>query len=270
MVRTPEFDAAVAEVARLHFIKLRWLVPPLKSLSLGQGNRLPAGEKLRENGLNYATNEKLYVAKAVLIDPREYLRLPSHLEEMARVDKFASICGTNRENPLGLSPQPVIDPIVDGTRVFLGAWSGAGGFRGWGLPEVTPDRWIGWMSPSIETGFYGDGAIIEYSGGMRSGSYWNWPFKFENNKPYYNPKINPRSSNDVEAILKGLASGKVSNQPTVCPPYSPPPPVVPQEEKKPTNTVITPRNQSKPVAKPVPKVMRKRNTIVPIPLPKRR
>ena len=268
---TPDFVDAVAEFTKTLAIKFKWLVPPLKSMSLGQGLRLRVGEKLKEeDGMSYSSNEKSYRATAMLIDPREYIRLPSHLAEMARVDKFASLCGTTRDNPLGIECLGKV--LVDYVPVFVGAYRLPGDFANWGPEQITYDKYLGFMLGGFSTHFYANGDPVAYSGGLRGNSYWNWPLKYDaiNRKYYYDPKTNPRSADDVEAILKGLSSGKITNQPTVCPPYLPPPPVVPQEEKKPTNTVITPRNKSMPVAKPVPKVTRKRNTIVPIPLPKRR
>ena len=269
---TPDFIDAVAEFTKTLAIKLRWLVPPLKSLSLGQGYWLPEGVKLREAGMSYSSNEAVYMANALLIDPREYIRLPSHLAEMARVDKFASLCGTTRDNPLGIKCLGQV--LVDYVPIFVTSYKLNCGFKNYSQPEqITYDKYMVWMNGGdSETFFFKDGAISDYSGGLRSGSYWGWPLKYDgiNKKYYYDPKTNPRSADDVEAILKGLASGKITNQPTAYHPYLPPPPVVPQKEKKPTNTVITPRNKSMPVAKPVPKRTFKRNTIVPIALPKSR
>lgn len=283
-----DFIGAVNEVLRLHLLKLSWLVPPLKSLSLGQGYRLPSNQKMREAGFNttgyknwdgqvrnqnQAMGEKIYFAKAVLIDPREYLRLPSHLAEMARVDKFAAMCGMKREEekmPLGdiiprtgLSPVPSIgEVVINGVRVFLGAWHG----RDRWLGGFDPERWEQQMYPDLETSFWADGSIQRYSGGLRSGEYWNWPVKFDavNGKMYYDPKVNPRSSDDVEAILRGLSTGKIKGEQPVMPAASEPKPPVPQAEPKPTSSV--PSYVPKiPVAKQAKKPFPKRNTVKPVP-----
>lgn len=281
-----DFIDAVNEVLRLHVIKLRWLVPPLKSLSLGQGYRLPSDQKMRVAGFatysyknwdgqvrseNQAVGENIYYAKAVLIDPREYLRLPSHLAEMARVDKFAAMCGMTREEEkmplgdiqphMGLSPTPAISVVIDSVRVFLAAWHGRDAWLG----GMGPERWEQQMYPQLETAFFADGSIQRYSGGLRSGEYWNWPLKFDaiKGKMYYDPKVNPRSSDDVEAILRGLSTGKIKDEPLVMPATSEPKPPVPQAEPKPMSSV--PSYAPKiPVAKQAKKTFPKRNAVKPV------
>ena len=282
-----DFVDAVNEVIRLHGIKLMWLVPPLKSLSLGQGYRLPSDQKMRVAGFatysyknwdgqvrseDQAVGENIYYAKAVLIDPREYLRLPSHLAEMARVDKFAAMCGMTREEermPMqdtmprrGLSPIPAIEPvIIEGVKLFQATWHGRD--RWW--PGFNAERWEQQMYPQLENAFFADGSIQRYSGGLRSGEYWNWPLKFDaiKGKVYYDPKVNPRSSDDVEAILRGLSTGKIKDEPLVMPAASVPKPPIPQAEPKPTSSV--PSYAPKiPVAKQAKKTFPKRNSVKPV------
>lgn len=121
------------------------------------------------------------------------------------------------------------------------------------------------MYPQLENAFFADGSIQRYSGGLRSGEYWNWPLKFDaiKGKVYYDPKVNPRSSDDVEAILRGLSTGKIKDEPLVMPAASVPKPPIPQAEPKPTSSV--PSYAPKiPVAKQAKKTFPKRNSVKPV------
>lgn len=288
-----EFIDAVAEVFRLHMIKLRWLVPPVKSLSVGQGYRPVPNKKVTISGFNTThfkkapwninpnnenqAGEKLYRIEVNLISPMEYLRLPSHLAEMARVDKIVALCKGKRDDIKGVegsftdgagnhlvlqdSVSRPGEPEVETARTFLGCWSQ----RDRWSPGLNAEYWDLWMRATDKVmDYYIDGSTTDYADGLRGNGYWNWPIKFNaiTGKMYYNPKINPRSTNEVEAILNNLSTGKVSDQPLVKDPINTKPSPVLKVEPLPT--AVPPKNPNKDIAKPKKKAPVNRNKTAPI------
>ena len=294
-----EFIDAVAEVFRLHMIKLRWLVPPVKSLSVGQGYRPVPNKKVTISGFNTThfkkapwninpnnenqAGEKLYRIEVNLISPMEYLRLPSHLAEMARVDKIVALCKGKRDDIKGVegsftdgagnhlvlqdSVSRPGEPEVETARTFLGCWSQ----RDRWSPGLNAEYWDLWMRATDKVmDYYIDGSTTDYADGLRGNGYWNWPIKFNaiTGKMYYNPKINPRSTNEVEAILNNLSTGKVSDQPLVKDPINTKPSPVLKVEPLPTPT--PPKNPKMVIAKPRVRLIVNRNKVVPIAKPKKK
>ena len=288
-----EFIDAVAEVHRLHMIKLRWLVPPVKSLSVGQGYRPVPNKKVTISGFNTThfkkapwninpnnenqAGENLYRIEVNLISPMEYLRLPSHLAEMARVDKIVALCKGKRDDINGVdgaftdgagnhlvlqdSVSRPGEPEVETARTFLGCWSQ----RDRWSPGLNAEYWDLWMRATDKVmDYYIDGSTTDYADGLRGNGYWNWPIKFNaiTGKMYYNPKINPRSTNEVEAILNNLSTGKVSDQPLVKDPINTKPSPVLKVEPLPT--AVPPKNPNKGIAKPKKKAPVNRNKTAPI------
>ena len=288
-----EFIDAVAEVHRLHRMKLVWLVPPVKSLSVGQGYRPVPNKKVTISGFNTThfkkapwninpnnenqAGEKLYRIEVNLISPMEYLRLPSHLAEMARVDKIVALCKGKRDDIKGVegaftdgagnhlvlqdSVSRPGEPEVEVARTFLGCWSN----RDRWSPGLNAEYWDLWMRATDKVmDYYIDGSTTDYADGLRGNGYWNWPIKFNaiTGKMYYNPKINPRSTNEVEAILNNLSTGKVSDQPLVKDPINTKPSPVLKVEPLPT--AVPPKNPNKGIAKPKKKAPVNRNKTAPI------
>lgn len=288
-----EFIDAVAEVHRLHRMKLVWLVPPVKSLSVGQGYRPVPNKKVTISGFNTThfkkapwninpnnenqAGENLYRIEVNLISPMEYLRLPSHLAEMARVDKIVALCKGKRDDIKGVegaftdgagnhlvlqdSVSRPGEPEVEVARTFLGCWSN----RDRWSPGLNAEYWDLWMRATDKVmDYYIDGSTTDYADGLRGNGYWNWPIKFNaiTGKMYYNPKINPRSTNEVEAILNNLSTGKVSDQPLVKDPINTKPSPVLKVEPLPT--AVPPKNPNKGIAKPKKKAPVNRNKTAPI------
>lgn len=292
-----EFIDAVAEVFRLHMMKLRWLVPPVTSLSVGQGYRPVPDKKRTISGFNTTgfkrapwninpnnenqAGENLYRIEVNLISPMEYLRLPSHLAEMARVDKIAALCKGKRDDIKGVegafidgagnhlvlqdSVSRPGEPEVETARTFLGCWSNRDRWIG----PMSPEYWDNWMSGNDKVmDHYIDGSTTDYADGLRANGYWNWPIKFNavTGKMYYNPKINPRSTNEVEAILNNLSTGKVSDQPLVKDPINTKPSPVLKVEPLPT--AVPPKDPKMKIAKPRVRPVVNRSKVVPIAKPK--
>jgi hypothetical protein len=288
-----EFIDAVDEVFRLHMMKLRWLVPPVKSLSVGQGYRPVPNKKRTISGFNTThfkrapwninpnkeneAGENIYRIPVNLISPMDYLRLPSHLAEMARVDKIAALCKGKRDDIKGVegaftdgagnalvlqdSVSRPGEPEIESVRTFLGCWSNRDRWMG----PMSPEYWDDWMSGNDKVmDHYIDGSTTDYADGLRGNGYWNWPIKFNavTGKMYYNPKINPRSTNEVETILNNISSGKVSDQPAVKDPINTKPSPVLTPEPLPATT--PPKNPNKDIAKPKKKAHVNRNKAVPI------
>ena len=241
-VFSKEFIDAVAEVHRLHRMKLVWLVPPVKSLSIGQGYRPVPNKKPTISGFNttyfkkapWSINpnnenqggENQYRIEVNLISPMEYLRLPSHLAEMARVDKIVALCKGKRDDIHGVegaftsgsgnhlvlkdSVSRPGEPEVETARTFLGCWSQ----RDRWSPGLNAEYWDLWMRQNNVMDYYIDGSTTDYADGLRPNQYWNVPIKFNaiTGKMYYNPKIAPRSTNEVEAIITDLVTGKIMDE----------------------------------------------------------
>jgi hypothetical protein len=237
-----EFIDAVTEVHRLHGMKLRWLVPPVKSLSVGQGYRPVPNKKVTISGFNTThfkkapwninpnnknqAGENIYRIEVNLISPMEYLRLPSHLAEMARVDKIVALCKGKRDDINGVdgaftsgsgnhlvlkdSVSRPGEPEVETARTFVGCWSNRDRWS-----NLNAEYWDLWMHAQNNVmDYYIDGSTTDYADGLRGNRYWNWPIKFNaiTGKMYYNPKINPRSTNEVEAIITDLVTGKIMDE----------------------------------------------------------
>ena len=329
-VFSKEFIDAVAEVHRLHRMKLVWLVPPVKSLSVGQGYRPVPNKKVTISGFNTTyfkkapwsinpnnenqAGENLYRIEVNLISPMEYLRLPSHLAEMARVDKIVALCKGKRDDINGVdgaftsgsgnhlvlndSVSRPGEPEVETARTFVGCWSNR-------------DRWLGPMSPQFwhtcmhgndkVMDYYIDGSTTDYADGLRGNGYWNWPIKFNaiTGKMYYNPKINPRSTDEVEAIITNLVTGKIMDEgeynmgipgegrmpalsgvsglvdnqswrPTLVRPTLEEVRLPPELRVSTLPTPTPPKNPNKGIAKPRVRPIVNRNKVVPIAKPKKK
>lgn len=324
-----EFIDAVAEVHRLHRMKLVWLVPPVKSLSVGQVYRPVPNKKVTISGFNTThfkkapwninpnnenqAGEKLYRIEVNLISPMEYLRLPSHLAEMARVDKIVALCKGKRDDINGVdgaftsgsgnhlvlkdSVSRPGEPEVDTARTFVGCWSN----RDRWSPGLNAEYWDLWMRATDKVmDYYIDGSTIDYADGLRANGYWNWPIKFNviTGKMYYNPKINPRSTNEVEAIITDLVNGKIMDEGEYnmgipgagrMPALSGVPGLVDDQSWRPTlerptletkpspgvkaeplPMVVPSKNPNKGIAKPRVRPIVNRNKVVPIAKPKKK
>ena len=147
---------------------------------------------------------------------------------MARVDKIVALCKGKRDDIKGVEGAFTSDggygkhlllkdsvsrpgePEVDTAHTFRACWSQ----RDRWSPGLNAEYWDLWMHARKEMDYYIDGSTTDYADGLRPNQYWNAPIKFNaiTGKMYYNPKIAPRSTNEVEAIITDLVTGKIMDQ----------------------------------------------------------